>query len=86
MTAQEGLGPLDPQESPLWTLQHLGFVPDVAAALPTAERTVTQGGQQSRYRLTAEARLENAPPDARGFSMELAAQVQVLPCVRQQTP
>ena len=72
MTAQEGLGPLDPQESPLWTLQHLGFVPDVAAALPTAERTVTPGGQQSKYRLTAEARLENDPCGARAFVWRVA--------------
>lgn len=58
MTAQEGLGPLDPQGSPLWTLQHLGFVPDVAAALPTAERTVTPG-RADTTQLTGEARLEN---------------------------
>ena len=67
MTAQEGLGPLEPQGSPLWTLQHLGFVPDVAAALPTAERTVTPGRADTTTQLTREARLENDPCGARAF-------------------
>jgi hypothetical protein len=65
VTAQEGLGPLDPQESPLWTLQHLGFVPDVAAALPTAERTVTPGRAAIKIQIDGGGAIRERPTDGK---------------------
>jgi hypothetical protein len=54
--------------SPLWTLQHLRFRPDqmLRRLTPTAERTMTRAGDR-KFNLTREARLENAPIDARRF-------------------
>jgi hypothetical protein len=55
--------------------------PDVAAAKSTAKRTMTRKSD-GKSDLTKEARLENAPIEASGFSRFLALSVQVLPCVR----
>jgi hypothetical protein len=56
--------------NPLWTLQHPRFRPDqmLRRLTPTAERTMTRAGRNEEDGLTREARLENAPSDARGFS------------------
>jgi hypothetical protein len=66
--ARDAVGLRAHHASPLWTLQRLCFGLDVAAAQPTAERTVTPGQHRNRKRsLTTEARLENGSPLARGF-------------------
>jgi len=62
MTASEGPGSRARHASPLWTLQHLRFGPDVAAAHAdrgeNRDPGVTAGMNQNQ--LTREMRLENA--------------------------
>ena len=47
---------------PVVDLAALRFEPDVAAAKPTAERTMTPAGSKKRKGLTANGRLENGSP------------------------
>ncbi len=69
-------------ESPLWTLQRLGFEPDVAAASADRGENHDPGAATKENKLTTEMRLENAPVDASFFFGQVPACDQMRSCVR----